>query len=117
MSASTLDDRLRHIVEALDAIQQFTRGRSQAEFDRDAMLRDAVERNLERLSEASRYIPVELTALRPEVPWRQVADLGNTLRHAYDRIAAERIWAIVLDDLPPLRAAIVALRQVVGRKG
>jgi uncharacterized protein with HEPN domain len=44
----------------------------------------AMERYLERLSEASRHVPQELKEKHPEVDWRGVADIGNVLRHAYD---------------------------------
>lgn len=116
MSAPTVADRLAHIADAIDSIARFTRGKTEAEFSADPMLRDAVERNLERLSEASRHVPDDLKALRPDIPWRQIADLGNALRHAYDRIATPRIWAIVVDDLAPLRASVETLLGAVDRR-
>ena len=63
------------------------------------MLRRAVERSLEIISEASRHIPTDLQAAHPEIPWRSVADIGNVLRHGYDQIADHRIWAVVEQEL------------------
>ena len=74
-------ERLRHIRDAIATIQEFIRGRNFSDYSRDRMLRDAVERNVERLSEAVRHLPAELTARRPDIPWRQIADIGNVLRH------------------------------------
>ena len=71
----------------------------------------AVERCLERLSEASRHAPPYLLATHPEVPWRAVADIGNVLRHAYDQVIHTRIWAVVTEDLPPLKAAVEAMQR------
>ena len=46
------------------------------------------------------------------VPWRQVRDLGNLLRHAYDKVDLEIIWQTITDDLPPLKTAVFnALRS------
>jgi uncharacterized protein with HEPN domain len=42
-----------------------------------------------------------------DVPWRQIRDLGNLLRHAYDKVDLEIIWRTVTDDLPPLRNAVM----------
>lgn len=62
-------DRLLHILDAISAIETFVRDKSIADFQRDRMLRDAVERNIERLSEASRHLPPDLTAGQPGIPW------------------------------------------------
>jgi uncharacterized protein with HEPN domain len=69
------------------------------------MLRDAVERNLERISEASRHIPKDLKAGHPEIPWQKVAGIGNILRHAYPIVDDSVIWEVVVRELPPLKAA------------
>jgi uncharacterized protein with HEPN domain len=78
---------------------------------RTGVTRDVVERNLERISEASRHIPTDLKARHPNVGWRLVADLGNVLRHAYDQVIDGRIWQIVTSDLAPLKAPVEAMLQ------
>lgn len=44
----------------------------------------------------------------PEVPWRQVAGIGNVLRHEYQRIEARLTWNVVGEHLGPLETAIRA---------
>lgn len=70
------------------------------------MTRAAFERFLEILSEASRHVPDEWKREHGAVPWRQVADLGNHLRHAYHRTDAEALWSIYEDDLDPLEKVV-----------
>lgn len=70
------------------------------------MLRDSVERNIERLSEASRHLPSVLTDLHPEIPWRAIADIGNVFRHAYDDLDVEMTWRVVERDIVPLKFAV-----------
>ena len=41
----------------------------------------AVERLLEIISEASRFVPPDEKAQQPNINWRRLADLGNWLRH------------------------------------
>jgi uncharacterized protein with HEPN domain len=43
------------------------------------------------------------------VPWRRVADIGNWLRHAYERVDPALILAIVTDHFPALSAAVAAM--------
>jgi len=55
----------------------------------------AVERGLEIISEATRHIPDDYKALAPEIPWPQIAAIGNLLRHEYQRADNSAIWNIV----------------------
>jgi uncharacterized protein with HEPN domain len=73
------------------------------------VIRDAVERNLERISEASRHAPTALKAGHPSVHWRSIAGLGNVLRHDYPRVKDPRVWGIVTNDLAPLKTAVTAM--------
>ena len=47
--------------------------------------------------------------MRPEIEWRAIAGIGNVLRHEYHTISDKVIWNAVQADLPPLKAAIIAL--------
>jgi uncharacterized protein with HEPN domain len=105
MTPSELVSRVQDILEAIAAIAEYTAGKT---FDDDAaerMLRDAVERNVERISEASRHIPKGLKARHPEIPWQKVAGIGNILRHAYPIVDDSVVWEVVARDLPLLKAA------------
>ena len=71
----------------------------------DPKTRDAVERCLERISEAAAKLGDEAGELVPGQPWPEIRALGNRLRHEYDRIRVDRLWAIIVEDLPSLRSA------------
>ena len=105
----------RHILEAVARIEAQTAGKSLDDYRADGVTRDVVERNFERLSEASRHVPDDLKARHSNVGWRLVADPGNVLRHACDQIIDERIWLIVRDHLPPLEAAVEAMLDEVAK--
>ncbi len=83
MTSSELVSRLEDILDAIVAIAEDTAGKTFDDYAAERMLRDAVARNVERISEASRHIPNDLKARHPEIPWRKVAGIGNILRHAY----------------------------------
>jgi uncharacterized protein with HEPN domain len=69
------------------------------------LVADAVERCLERISEAAAKLCDQAVALVPNQPWHEIRALGNRLRHAYDQIDQSRIWEIVEGDLPKLLSA------------
>jgi len=109
MASPRLVSRLEDILEAMAAIAAYTAGKGFDDYARERIVRDAVERNLERISEASRHIPDDLKARHAEIPWQQVAGIGNILRHAYPIVDDSLVWEVVVRDLPPLKAAIEAM--------
>jgi uncharacterized protein with HEPN domain len=96
--------RLDDMLGEISAIRDATRGVSFDAFEAAWPLRRAVERGLEIISEASRALPDDLKALSPDLPWRQIADLGNLLRHEYQRVEPRIIWTIVQEKPDPLEA-------------
>ncbi|MGH6897621.1 MAG: HepT-like ribonuclease domain-containing protein [Geminicoccaceae bacterium] len=117
MPRAPVSDRLRHILEAIARIETLTAGKTFEEYAADWITRDAVERNLERVSEASRHIPSELKAQHKSIRWRAVAGLGNVLRHDYPRVQDPRVWQIVSEYLAPLRAAVETILHDLEGKG
>ncbi len=101
--------RLLDIAAQISAIDAAVAGREAAAVADDWLLRSAVERGVEIISEASRHLDPELTAAHPEVPWRRVADIGNWLRHAYEQVDPALILAVVTDHFPALAAAVAAM--------
>lgn len=102
---------LAEILEAIEGIEIHTAGKSLEDFERDWLLRLAVQRALEIISEACRNIPDELLGLAPEIPWKKVRGIGNILRHEYHKIADDVVWAVVTENIAPLRAAIERIRR------
>jgi uncharacterized protein with HEPN domain len=103
---------LSHLLENIERIRDWTRGLTIDDYRDNTMLRDAVERCLERVSEASRRLPESLKATQPQIPWRKVADIGNVLRHEYDDVADSEVWRIVVTDLDAPCAAIKAMAEL-----
>ena len=110
-----IHDRLEHLLEAATAIERVTAGKTLEEYSADPDLAAAVERYIERLSEASRHVPETLKQKHRNIDWRAIADIGNVLRHAYDKIADRRIWQVVSSDLAALKAAAIAMIDELDR--
>lgn len=105
--ARTARQRLHDILDAIVRIELFTQAKSFEDFRADPMLRDAVERNVERISEASRHLPEAMTVRHGEIPWRAVADIGNILRHGYGDVDDRQTWRVAARDLEPLKSAVL----------
>jgi uncharacterized protein with HEPN domain len=95
------------IADAIAMIEQFTFGMNLEEFRSNPMAVAAVERKLQIISEAAIRLGEDAEKSIPDQPWRDIRGIGNYLRHAYERIDLDTIWAAVTDDLPPLKAAVL----------
>jgi len=98
-------NRLEDIIEKIRAVFRYTAGMDSTAFEEDRKTYDAVERCLERISEAVTKLGDLAPILMPGQPWQEIRALGNRLRHEYDAISEDRIWVIVQTDLPALSSA------------
>jgi uncharacterized protein with HEPN domain len=98
---------LQDILDAIGEIQGFTAGLEFDAFRADAKTVAAVERKLLVISEAAIRLGEDAKTLCPGLPWRDIRGIGNWLRHQYDAVDPEAVWQTVIDDLPPLQAAVI----------
>ena len=106
MSSDRVLERLRDIVENADWIADDVAGIDLDGFLANRTRADAVERCLQRITEAVIHLGDEqANKAGLDVQWGELRSLGNRLRHEYRRIDRRVIYAIAIDDVPPLRAA------------
>lgn len=106
--------RLKDMKAAIEEIKRLLDPNSRNVLNTDPAVRAAFERFLEILSEASRHVPEELRQKHPQIPWRQVADLGNVIRHIYHKIDLDVLWSTYENDLPELETVVDSLLTEVG---
>jgi uncharacterized protein with HEPN domain len=101
--------RLRDMLETIDSVAEMMADVDLEGYRRDYMLRRAIERCVEIVSEASRSIPDELKSKFPDQPWPEIAAIGNLLRHKYERIDDLIMWKIPTQSFPSLRATVALM--------
>ena len=101
--------RLHDMLRAIDAAAEMCDGIDLGAYRADLKLRFAVERCIEIVSEASRHIPEAGKSRFPDIPWPEIAAIGNKLRHEYNRLDDAVVWSVARRGLPELRAVVVAL--------
>ena len=107
--------RLLDAAEACAAIAEFTQGKDFAAYERDRILRSAVERQFEIVGEAlgrAAEVDESLENLLPELP--RIVALRNRIIHGYDSVDDEIVWDIVQSKLPALEIQLRKLLKEVG---
>jgi uncharacterized protein with HEPN domain len=102
------ETRIRHMIEAADAAGRFVTGRRRSDLDTDDMLRFALIRAVEIIGEAASKVSDETRAATPSVPWFAIVAMRNRLIHAYFDVDHDILWKTVTEEIPPLRAQLVA---------
>ena len=101
---------LEDVRQAAELILQFTSGRSFADYDGDALLRSAVERQFEIIGEAvNRLSKIDRTIVEglPDTP--RIVAFRNILIHAYDIVDNHVVWDVVQNNLVPLLSRVTSL--------
>ena len=96
--------------DAADTIATITAGKNYSEFDRDIVLRSAVERQFEIIGEALARLIRADAALAQRIPGiQEIIGFRNVLIHGYATIDRARVWQAVEQDVPNLRRTLTSL--------
>jgi uncharacterized protein with HEPN domain len=102
---------LADLLERIQMIDEFTADGHEA-FLESRMAQESVIRCFEVIGEIIKRLDPTLTALQPQIPWRQFAGFRDILIHQYDKIDMETVWNSIALDLPPLKTAVEALLRL-----
>jgi uncharacterized protein with HEPN domain len=97
---------LRHILDSIILIEEYTASISFAEFEKDRKTIDAVIRNFEIIGEASGKLPKEFREAYPQIPWRSMIGLRNILIHEYFGVDVAAVWENIKQILPQLKERV-----------
>lgn len=98
------------MLTAANLIMEFIQGETYEHYLRDKKLQSAVERQLEIVGEAARYVSSEFRQKHSEIPWRSIVGLRNILVHEYGEVKIDRIWLVAMKNIPEL---ITYLRTLI----
>ena len=115
---------LAHILECAQKIERYT-AEGKEHFTSDAMVQNAVLRNLEVIGEATKRLDDAYRKTHPQIPWRAVAGLREVLIHQYEGVDMDRVWSVVESALPALQDVLTKVlppldqleREIAGDKG
>src|SRR2546423_1814157 len=93
--------RLNDIICAIDGAAVTIAGAKFETFQLVYHMPRTVERSIEIISEASRHSPQTLKTQYPDIPWKQIAGIGNILRHDYGIVDDRITWDVIKSHFQP----------------
>ncbi len=101
-------ESLRVIQEAVTRIFKYT-NKGRGLFDQDELVQAWVFQHLRIIGEAISSMPQMFRSLHPEIQWKQFIEMGDSLSQRYYDIKQNHVWAVVENDIPPLKASVDAI--------
>ena len=105
----TDDDRVAHILDAIERINRWT-----AEHQHDDIYRSAVMRQMEIIGEAATRLSDTFKSVHPAVFWRDIAGFRVQVSHRYWDTEWSTVEQTIVEDLPILRDAFTSLGEYRG---
>jgi uncharacterized protein with HEPN domain len=103
-------ERLRDILEAIEAIERYARHGREA-FDEQELIQVWVVHHLQVIGEAANALSNELIDRYFETPWAQIIAFRNLVVHEYFRVSLNLVWSIVQNNLPSLKSTVEIMLQ------
>jgi uncharacterized protein with HEPN domain len=100
---------VRHIMESIKNIEDFSSGISKEDFMQSRLRQDAIIRELEIIGEASKSLSEGFRKRHNSIEWRLIAGLRDKMIHHYFGIELERVWNVLGKDLPRLKAEMAKI--------
>ncbi len=99
------EERLRDVLEAIERIEKYSASGRLA-FESDELIQTWILHHLQIIGEACRGVSDELQHRFPDIPWPKIAGMRNILVHQYFGIDKDAVWAVVENEINPLREQI-----------
>ena len=100
-------NRLEHMLNAIDTILQRTSGLTLEELTADKILFGGIIYYTMIIGEAAYKLSRDFVNQHTEMPWQDIADMRHHLVHGYYQVDSHIVWAVIQNDLQPLREQIV----------
>ena len=103
---------LNDIKESIAQIEEYLKGISLEEFNKNKQIQDAVIRRLEIIGEASRNIPHTLKEKNKHVPWFDMSRFRDLMTHGYFEVSLKRVWKAATEEIKIIKEAIGKVKLI-----
>lgn len=97
---------LRHILDAVNKIEEYTQGISCRDFLENSLIQDGVIRQIEIIGEVVKNLTIDLKNKYPSISWKDIAGMRDKLIHDYLGVDIDAVWDTTQRDIPVLKKEV-----------
>jgi uncharacterized protein with HEPN domain len=100
---------LRHILDAIARIEEYTKEMEYENFMNNKLVQAGVIREIEIIGEATKRLTQGFKEKYPDIPWKKMAGMRDKLIHDYLGVDIDAVWDTVEKDIPMLKNKLKGL--------
>jgi uncharacterized protein with HEPN domain len=81
---------LRHILDAINIVEEYLQDVNEKKFKETRLLQDGVIRQIEIVGEAARHVSKDMRKTYSEIPWEDIVGMRDKLIHGYFGVDIEK---------------------------
>ncbi len=102
---------IKHILESINAIDEFSKNMDKEELISNRMKQSAIVREIEIIGEAIKNISDNLKEKYSSIPWKEIVGTRDKMIHHYFGVDLNIVWNIIKKDLPDLKEKIQKIKK------
>ncbi len=109
MSSKNDSVYIKHILDSIDAITDFSQGMDKSELKTNRMKRSAIVREIEIIGEAAKNVSSDTKNKHSQVKWKEIVGTRDKMIHHYFGVDADIVFSIVKSDIPILKKELMKI--------
>ncbi len=102
---------IEHILESIEAIEEFSKNINEKELHLNRLKRSAIVKEIEIIGEASKNISNKIKEKYPKIPWKEISGTRDIMAHRYFGIDITVVLKIIKNDIPKLKKQILEIKK------
>jgi uncharacterized protein with HEPN domain len=102
---------LKHILDAINDIEDSIKNKTEKQFRDNKDVRDANIRRIEIIGEAVKNISNKLKGKYTDVEWKKIAGTRDVMIHGYFNVDIPVTWKILKQHIPILKKQIEKIKK------
>jgi len=107
---------IKHILESINAISDFSKGIDKEELISSRLKQSAIVREIEIIGEAAKNISKKTKNRCSDIKWKEIAGTRDKMIHHYFGVDLDIVLAIIKKDIPELKKEILKIEKYFEKK-
>ena len=102
---------IKHILESIKAIEDFSKGLTKEKLISSRLKQSAIVREIEIIGEAVKNISNSLKEKYKEITWKEIVGTRDKMIHHYFGVDLDIVFGIIKNDLPILKKQVLKIKR------